>query len=165
MLFVYFFQYTLLTKILNWGDHFRYPLARHIQYFCILIKQLSLNGFEEKGNKKGFSSILVYQNEQSLPESFLLGKTAVQLKKYITSHSQQNCLILLVQTLFIVHFFLNSPLLFAKHKHIPISCSCILSFVCFTNLFFPGSHPEYFICFKPHLSKYYLKHLFRKCSF
>lgn len=52
----------------------------------------------KKGNKKAFSNILVYQNEQSLPEPILLGKTAVQLKKYITSHRQQNCLILLVQT-------------------------------------------------------------------
>lgn len=37
-----------------------------------------LEWFGGKGNKKGFSNILVYQNEQSLPESFLLSKTAVQ---------------------------------------------------------------------------------------
>lgn len=37
-----------------------------------------LEWFGKKGNKKGFSNILVYQKEQSLPESFLLGKTAVQ---------------------------------------------------------------------------------------
>lgn len=39
-----------------------------------------LEWFGEKGNKMGFSNILVYQNKQSLPESFLLGKTAIKKK-------------------------------------------------------------------------------------
>lgn len=79
MLFVYISHYTADKDTKTEGITFIIHLLGTCNAFVFWSAAELLEWFGKKGNKNGFSNILVYQNEQpSLPEALLLGKTAVQ---------------------------------------------------------------------------------------